>query len=385
MRKQLNTYGPYLAALSIFLSSRLAMAISIIFAARFVPPNPVPDSWNVPPSWCPYLLRYDSVWYLRILRDGYSYDGNNLVEHPVVFYPLYPLVSRAITFFGISETNALLLVSNLSILIAIPLVFKLIREDYGEAIAFYSVALLSFFPTSMFYSAGYTESLAFLLIIIFFLFLKRERYFLAATCAGLASATRATGLVLLFPLLWELWARFSQERRRWALTTCACMVIATSGLWLYMVYQWSAFNTPLAFFRGYRAWESSNPSSLWKVLTLQPFGRLKEIFHDGPLPNSIDPWIFLLFIFLIIYFRKKLSASYILYALGVLLLPYLTRSGGVIGFQSMMRYMLLAFPVFIVAAGVCKERVWFGSSMIGLLAAMLFMYTALFAQYYWAG
>jgi hypothetical protein len=152
-----------------------------------------------------------------------------------------------------------------------------------------------------------------------------------------------------------------------------------------MIYQLIAFNTPLAFFRGRRAWESSNPSSLRKVLTLQPFRRLEEIFHDGPLPNSIDPWIFLLFIFLIIYFRKKLSASYILYVLGVLLLPYLTGSGGVIGFQSMMRYMLLAFPVFIVVAGVCKERLWFGLSVVGLLAAMLFMYTTLFAQYYWAG
>jgi hypothetical protein len=153
-----------------------------------------------------------------------------------------------------------------------------------------------------------------------------------------------------------------------------------------MIYQWITFSTPLAFFRARRAWESSDPSSLRRAVMLEPFGHLKEIFHDGPLPNSIDPWVFLLFIFLIIYFRKKLSASYILFALGVLLLPYLTGSGGFLGFQSMMRYMLLAFPVYIVVAdGVRKERLWLGLSVIGILAAMLFMYTALFAQYYWAG
>ena len=54
----------------------------------------------------------------------------------------------------------MLLVANLAATAAVLLLFKLIRERHGDRAALVSVALISFFPASIFLSAGYTESLA---------------------------------------------------------------------------------------------------------------------------------------------------------------------------------------------------------------------------------
>src|SRR5262245_24697240 len=55
---------------------------------------------------------------------------------------------------------------------------------------------------------------------------------------------------------------------------------------------------------------------------------------------------FLLFLTLILVHRKWLPSSLALFALGVLMLPYLTITGGPERFSSMTRYILLAFPRF---------------------------------------
>ncbi|HEV7860908.1 MAG TPA: glycosyltransferase family 39 protein [Pyrinomonadaceae bacterium] len=377
----------YLAALIVFLASRLVVLLSIAFAARFVPQNPAGAFWNVNASWYRFLLRYDSGWYLTIIKFGYSYDGNDLVKHPVVFFPLYPLAAKVLTgAFGINEAVSVLLVSNISILIAILLAFKLIKDEYGHEAALSSIAFLSFFPASFFFSAGYTESLAFLLLISFFLLLKQEQYLLAAVCAALALATRATCIVLLPPLLWEIWRRYRREPKRLVLMAVACAMVATSGLWLYMLFLWTNFKSPLAFWKGQRAWLEGQAvsSNLFQVLTLRPFAYLGALFVEGPNPNTLDPWWFLSFLVLIILFRKRLPVSYTLFALGVLLLPYITLSGG-LGFRSFTRYIILAFPVFIILGELMRKWTWAGLAVLGIFAATLFMYTAMFAQWYWAG
>lgn len=388
IRERWRAVWLYLQALLIFLSSRLVMALAVAFAIKFVPQNPAEGTWNTAPSWCHYLLRYDSGWYLRIVREGYSYDPASSAEQSVVFFPLYSLVSRFFSFIlNIHENNAVLLVSNLSILAAIPLFYKLLKEEYGHEVALYSVAFLSFFPTSLFFSAGYTESLALLLMVSFFLLLRREQFLLASLFASLSLATRLAAIVLLLPLAWEIWRSCRADRKRLFTTGIASLILATSGLWIYMIYLAAKFHQPLAFAKALGAWQggTSIRENLPAALMLRPFRSFNEIWTIGPYPNYLDPWFFLLFLLLIIVFWKRLKPSHALYALAALLLPYLTRSGGVLEFQSFMRYMMLAFPVFIVLGQLTAKRLWLGLSIIAVFAAMLFMYMAMFSQWYWVG
>ena len=379
---------PYVQVLLIFLSSRLVMALAILFAVKFVPQNPDEGTWNASPSWCHYLLRYDSGWFLRIVREGYSYDAASAANQPVIFLPLYPLISRFVSFIlRIHEYNAVLLVSNVCILVSIPLLYKLVKEEYGHDVAVYVVALLSFFPTSLFFSAGYAESLTLLLMVCFFLLLRREQFLLASIFAGLSLATRLATVVLLVPLAWEIWRSYAADRKRLLMTAIPSLILATCGLWIYMIYLTVKFHQPLAFAHALGAWQggTSIRQNLPAALMLRPFLLLKEIWQVGPYANYIDPWIFLIFLVLTIVFWRRLRSSHAVYAVATLLFPYFTRSGGPLGFESFGRYMLLVFPVFVVIGQLATKRLWLGLSTVGIFAAMLFMYMAMFSQWYWVG
>lgn len=386
--KRWQTVWPYFQALVIFLSSRLVMGLAIIFAVRFVPQSPGEGTWNASPSWCHYLLRYDSGWFLRIVREGYSFDVASAAQQTPVYPPLYPFISRLVSYIpGIHQNNAVLLVANLSILAAIPLLYKLVKEEYGHDVALYVVALLSFFPTSLFFSAGYAESLALLLMVSFFLFLRRQQFLLASIFAGLSLATRLPAIVLLLPLAWEIWRSHAADRKRLLMTALPSLALATSGLWIYMIYLAVKFHQPLAFAKALGGWQggTSIRQNLPAALMLRPFRALKLIREIGPYPNYVDPWIFLIFLFLIIVFWKRLRTSHAIYGLAALLFPYLTRSGGPLAFESFGRYMILAFPVFVVIGQLATKRIWLGLSVVGVFAAMLFMYMAMFSQWYWVG
>ena len=242
-------------------------------------------------SWYHYLLRWDSVWYANIINEGYKYNGNDLVQQPVAFYPLYPLITKALTIFtGINSLLALLVVANVAGVLSVLALFKYVRHDYNDEIAYLTVAFLSFFPTSFYMSAGYAESLALFLILCFFLLLKQEQYIFAAVFAGLTFATRSTGIVLLPVIAWELWCRFGSDRRRFFSYALVCSIIATSGLWLYMIYLWSAFDSPFAFAHDVAAWGAGGfGHNFISALLLE--GLIPLRFPVGP--NKFGCFIFL--------------------------------------------------------------------------------------------
>ena len=102
-------------------------------------------------------------------------------------------------------------------------------------------------------------------------------------------------------------------------------------------------------------------------------------------PWGQDSWFTLLFIVLIAVGWFRLRFSWTLFAMGALLLPYLTLSGGPAGFVSMSRFNLVSFPLFVVLAGLLLRAKWLLAGVIGLLGAALFMNTALFARKIWIG
>jgi hypothetical protein len=78
---------PYLIALTIYSSSRLAVLWAMYIAVRFVVPAPRMQLSDLvaSTSWYRYLLRWDSIWYATILNEGYNYNGNVLDPQSVFF------------------------------------------------------------------------------------------------------------------------------------------------------------------------------------------------------------------------------------------------------------------------------------------------------------
>ena len=77
--------------------------------------------------------------------------------------------------------------------------------------------------------------------------------------------------------------------------------------------------------------------------------------------------------------------SWRVFAIGVMLLPYLTLSGGPAGFVSMSRFNLVSFPLFVVLANLGLRAKWLLVAVIGIFSASLFMNAALFAKRIWIG
>lgn len=381
-------WAPYVPALVLFAASRLVMLVGIAFANRMLPLEPTASTWEATDRWFRFLLRYDSGWYLHIATHGYSYNGNDLEKQTIVFYPLYPALIKALTFLGLSHAASAVIIPNVAIVVAVLVFTKLVNELYEGDTALYSVAFLSFFPGSLFFSAAYTESLAFLFIVCFFFFLVRRRFLIAASFAGLCFATRSTGLVLLAPLAWGIASHYwPNQRRRLLLEGSLCMLITTSGLWLYMIYLWVAFRAPFAVLTGQAAWNEG--SHFGNPLLLQPVYKAVvdlryQLLNFIADPNALSFVLFLTFAAIVVIFRKRLNVTLLLFSVGVFLLPYFARTGAV-GFASFTRYVMLAFPIFIVAAKFCKQRVWLAFTICGVSGALLFWYTALFARWYWVG
>lgn len=372
---------PYFWAVSIFLCSRAVVALGLVFSQKYLPV--ATDVWSAGASWYHQLLQWDSEWYFRIATEGYRYNGDPTLPQSIVFYPLYPMLARGLAeISGLTASNALLVVSNIAGLLAVVFLFKLVREEFGDHLALATTALLSFFPTSVLLSAAYTEPLELLLIVWFFLALKRKHYLPAALLAGFAIAERSTGIVLLPVLLWEMW--INRDQKPFFPVVIPYVLVATSGLWLFMIYLWYAFGDPLAFSEAQAAFHQGTTlaTRMIAALKLEPFTRM--ILNDWN-PWGLDSWFTLLFIVLIVVGWFRLRSSWALFATGVLLLPYLTLSGGPAGFVSMARFNLVSFPLFVVLAGAGLRAKWLLVGVIGLFSAFLFMSAALFARRIWIG
>ena len=340
--------------------------------------------WSAGPIWYHQLLQWDSEWYFKIVTEGYRYNGDPTIQQNIVFYPLYPMLARGLTTIsGLTPADALLLVSNVAGWFAIVVLFKLVREEFGDQIALTTTALLQLFPASVLLSAGYTEPLALLLIVSFFLVLKQRKHYLsAALLAGLALSVRSTGIVLLPVLLWEMWR--SRDRKPFLVALLPCILLATSGIWLFMIYLWSSFGDSVCIFRWQMAFHQGTTlaARLIAALKFEPFTRM--MLNDWN-PWGQASWFTLVFIVLIVVGWFRLPATWTLFAMGVLLLPYLTLSGGPGSFVSMSRFNLVSFPLFVVLADLGLRARWLLAGAIGLFGASLLMNAALFARRIWIG
>jgi Gpi18-like mannosyltransferase len=373
---------PYIRALAIFLCSRLTVYLGVMFGKVYIPLGN--DTWLGGVMWYHRLLRWDSEWYRIIATEGYRYDGNPGLTQTVVFYPLYPMLSRIVSdIVGVDVNDSMLLVANLAAVAAVLLLFKLFRERFDEGMALVTVAFLSFFPASIFLSAGYTEALTLLLMVAFFLAIARERFVSAALLAGLAIGTRSSGIVLCPVLLWELWR--CRSPRRFLIEAVPLSIIATAGLWLYMIYLGVAFHHAMAFVDGQAAFHENTTmvARLVSALVLEPF---RDIDLTDLSPAGLDHWFVLFFIALIVgSWFAGVSRSMTLFAALVLALPYLTLSGGPAGFTSMARFNIVSFPLFIVMALATRRATWAVPAIVGIFGGLLLFYAALFSQWQWVG
>jgi hypothetical protein len=338
---------------------------------------------------------WDGEHYVALAAGGYLHSPDDVSP---AFFPLYPILTWSLDelFGGPLFPPALsmwgVLVSLLALPFALYFVYRIAEIGWGEHTAQASVLTLALFPTSFFFNAVYTESV-FLALSAGSLWAIRVRRDLLLACllAGLATATRNVGIFLLVPLAYE-WLKNAGEYR-WR---GAYLALAPSGLALYAAYLWWRFGDPLLFYTQQSRWgrEATGPLNSLLGALRQGGEGLARLFAPrlwaDPSPariadalgaaNNAYNLVFLgLALALLVAGLKVLPPDLSAYAFLLILPPTLfgTPQGPLMGLP---RYVLVAFPLFIVLGALLKERRLLGG-WLALSAAFSLVLCALFVTW----
>lgn len=203
----------------------------------------VPPIHDIAPGDLPWLfVRWDSGYYWQVATTGYKPDGDERA-----FYPLYPMVIRAVSLvLPVSTLWSGLFISVVSFFGAGLLTYKWIRIDYGHAQATWTTVLMCVYPMAFYLVAFYAEPL-FLLLAILSLYLSRRGLFAASGMAiALAGATRPQALLLAIPYVLEFWQQRNFARKQW-LQFLIGLLVAPIGALAYLFFLAKLSNTNNVF------------------------------------------------------------------------------------------------------------------------------------------
>jgi Gpi18-like mannosyltransferase len=303
----------------IWLSSRLAIAIALLFLAPLLPTPP--DSIPATFSWKAFSA-WDSLWYQRIATFGYDYAPDNK-QHSIAFFPLFPLTIHLLMMLGLPFEVAGILVSNVTFLAALVVLYFWVAEHHGKSAAMWSTAALAWCPYSLYGTVIYTEGLFFLCSTAALRAFDKKQHLWAAFWGALATATRVSGAMLIPSFLFVAW------KQRRGIQAYLASLAAGGGLFLFGLYCQIRFGDALAFFHAQKAWRPSfgfAEDGWWDMVMQIVVG---ERYDDNSIVNFWHPLLFAMIIcsgFLLWRFRAQLGVAKMRYGLCLLwlLLWFLT-------------------------------------------------------------
>lgn len=310
--------------------------------------------------------KFDAGWYLKIVEKGY--DKYKMSEkHPAanwVFFPLYPMTIKAVhivlPFLDYSIIGILL--SNIFLIIALVYMYKFCIEikGFSSDVGLKTLFFILIYPTSLYFSIMYTESLFLLLSILSIYYVYKKKYFIALIFASLSTVTRVPGFINVFLVLMTM---LYQERKRFDHKLIGKFILygIISGipLFIYFLYlkgltgdflaavheqfNWGRVTTiPLLayfkflkypYFGAYGGWDNGLISF---IMTTSVFGGYIGIFIYEFIKRNID-------------FQEII---FFVYGLLLLLMPYTTAES----MTSIVRYMMVSIPVFIYLGKMASKR-----------------------------
>ena len=375
--------APTLAIIWLFIATRLLLVLVtyIGFILFPVPPHVYPvspvnitallTSWN----------HWDAANFTRIAQYGYQ------TIYDTAFFPLFPLLVKCIAFlFGNNGYLAIgMFLSNLALLGSLFVLYQIATDILGEQIGRRTLLYLCIFPTAFFFFAAYNESLFLLLTASSFLAMRRQKWWLAAILGFFAALTRAAGVLLVIPFLYELWitrdAITSDNKNTLhkivsTISRVLPLLIIPLGTLIYCLYCWKLFHNPLAFAAVQSHWDRHITwpwvgilSSLRELLLIQPFGSFFEVHLLLDLAATIS------FVALAILGWRKLRMSYNIWI--VLLLFFMLISPAIAQHDvlvSNQRFVLEMFPAFITLAALSVK---YPRLHLGLLISFPFLQATL--------
>jgi len=311
--------------------------------------------------------RWDAIHFIRIASSGYESDMLS------AFFPLYPTLARILHgLTGLAPSLGLLLISNLSLIFALMLLYLETQSIAGAPSARRAVFIAVIFPGAFFFFAPYPHSLALLLTLFAFRQARNGRWIWSALAGILAGLT--SGWVFFFSIL-IAWVSIRRQPREWLGAAVASLAPAAGTACFLLLRTWQDF-PPLSTVLLENWGRTIQPP--WQTLMEMP----RIVFSPFIV---ISGWINLLVLALLLFTTiimiHRLPIPFVVFQAAMLLLfffcstPYEPLSG-------LLRFALMLFPQFIALAIWADTR---PRQMAGLLiAGILQLYTsALYIGWIW--
>ncbi len=351
----------------LFIFTRIALLVFAQFALLLAP-----DLWDgrtsrdfLPSYPAPHgLCRWDChFFFTEIAQRGYW------EPRPTIFFPLYPLLARAVhDVTGIPLLLALLTVANVGGLAALVVIYQLFTRLAGERAARSALLLFAAYPFAFFQAAGYPESLMIFFSALGILLALRGQPIWAGLALGFGVLARHLSLLADAALL------VAQIRRRGFHPARLLLRPAILGLlvpWLflglYMLYLQMKFGNPLAFSAARHEWGGMAWWGIWDLI------RTRDC--PGCSPHLQVMWTYVLFALLptvgaIILATRKQWAELASFAITYMIVVWS------IGMWALGRYSAACWPAFLPFGVWLAKRPELQGAVIVILALFqgLFFY-----------
>ncbi|MBM3233450.1 glycosyltransferase family 39 protein [Candidatus Pacearchaeota archaeon] len=352
----------------------------LFLAVMFSFPNVRPDYYmvgyifNNQDTFLERLALYDGQWYLHIAAEGYSQGSNLMLDHG--FYPMYPFTIWILSIFGLNIVVAGLVISWVAGALAVVLLYILIKDGFGNAVAKKSVTYLLIFPGAFFLSVLYTEALFLMFVALSFIYAQKEKWALAGIFGAFVTLTRIQGIFLVFPLAYMYYRNrgFLLKKTDKKVFYIALLPVSLVLFYLYL------FSLTGDFFASYNdqaeGWGKGPRIPLLPTI-------LKYIenpqFHTYSY-SIIDLSFGIFFLVLLVLMYKRLPREYFIYSLFAWTVPLI---GG--GTESLTRYLLLSFPSFILLGQWGEKNKIVNWTIIIVFTILSAYFAYLFTRGHWAG
>lgn len=351
--------------------------------------------------WIDAWVRWDAGWYGAISQGGYWLKPGQ--QSPVVFFPGYPLLMRAITPLVANSHLAGMLTTFASGLGAAVLFHRWCRQRLGWRKARAAVVALLVYPFAFYLVATvYSDAMFLVAALAAFALLEEDRPWLAGLAGAIATATRPVGPALVA----GLWLRALQRRgvlsvsharagkdgsapargrlrldlRRLAWRD-AGLLLAPLGLLAYSAFLWRRFGDPFAYagVQGVSGWDQAPGPATW--LKLSFFRALADIppLRLGHVRIVTHALFVIPALALVPRAFRRFGWAYGIYALAVLALPLISSKD----FTGIGRYALAAFPCFAVVPDLLESRPRLARAALAASALLLIAFTSVYAQAYY--
>lgn len=311
------------------------------------------------------LLAWDGAFYADLAQHGYA----ALPLSALRFFPLTPLLGRAVGWLGIGPRIGVVIVANAAALIAGVLLVRIVRrEGFSDDVARRASWLLALAPAAFVLVLGYGEGVFLALAIGVALCARNRSWVLAMVLGVLAGLSRPSGFIVAVPIAIEALRGLRAIAPRELLARALAVLAPFAGTGAFLWWVGDRFGDALLPFRVQT--RSNLKGSFTNPLT-SISDAVGGLVHGRAVGTGLHvAWMIVAAALLVICFRR-LPASYGWFSLA-LVGSALTSAN----LDSFERYALAAFPLTIAVAIVAHTR-WIERLVIAASAATMTGYATL--------